>query len=195
MNKYELLTGDAEAFPTSTGLRDELQDRFSELADIERLRDVSVRAQSQPPLPVLRLAFGRDDNDRRKFLESLANRSYDPGTIQLRHVHVCENEVDILPHQFLDCSDAVLRLHDLHARQHLDQVEQDEHPHCLGVIGNKYFFVRKSFHSVRAPPGAILLSGSHLRKVYPNGVSASRRAARFYDNIQASFRGAGKELS
>jgi hypothetical protein len=55
-------------------------------------------------------------------------------------------------------------------------VEQDEHPHRLGVIGNQYFLVRKSFHSVRASPRAILLFGSHSRKEYPNGVIASRKS-------------------
>jgi len=148
MNKYApLVPGMRKPSSRSAGLRDEFQDRFSELTDIERLRDIPVGAQGQSPLPVPLLAFGRDDDDRRKFLESLTDRSYDPGTVQFRHVHVCENEVDILPHHFIDCSDAVLRLQYLHARQQLDQVEQDEHPHRLGVIGNQYFLVRKSFHS------------------------------------------------
>ena len=45
--------------------REKFQDRFPEFTHIDRLGDIPVSAEGEPPLTVFLLALGRDDDDRR----------------------------------------------------------------------------------------------------------------------------------
>src|SRR2546423_13428813 len=117
---------------------EQLRDCFDQMRRLNRLRDVRVRAQGQPPLPILLRPFGGDDDDGDVLqLRVLTHQRDELEAVHDRHVDVGQDQVDLLrAGELLQRIDAVDRLDDLGVLESL-QRKRDQLTHGRRVFDDQ----------------------------------------------------------